>query len=248
MRDVAIVQARMGSTRFPGKVLHKIAGKAIIDRVIDGLSNSNSLDDIIIATTISRDDDQLVRHLQQSHDDIKIFRGPVNDVLLRFHAAAESFTTDPETNIIRITADCPLINGAVIDRVIGLRERCNVPYASNVSPPTFPDGQDVEVFTLEALKIASANATLGSDREHVTPYMRRCFNTANLGNKDGDFSKIRLTVDYPDDATFIERLGLLLDLDSDLSCINLQIAMLQIGDGRMHERNEGYELSLKTDV
>lgn len=251
MRNVAVVQARMGSTRFPGKVLHKIAGKAIIDRVLAGLERSCLLDDVVVATTNEAADDILWAHLRNVG--AKVIRGPTNDVLRRFSDAVCFGGIGEDCNIVRITADCPLINGSLIDRVIDLKCTSNFHYASNVHPALYPDGFDVEVFSAQTLRTADLTPGLKpSDREHVTPFIWRSYNTVNLGNPAGDFSHLRVTVDHPDDADYIEVLGQHLDLDTDISCYDLQVASLKVAwlgmDNRNHRRNEGYELSLRTDV
>lgn len=247
MRNVAIVQARMGSTRFPGKVLHKIAGKTIIDRVLAGLTRSSLLDDVVVATTNDAADDVLWEYLRSINT--KVVRGPTNDVLRRFADAICFGGVGENCNVVRVTADCPMINGYLIDRVISLKCDSQFPYASNVHPALYPDGFDVEVISASAIR--SADLTPGlkpSDREHVTPFIWRSYNTVNLGNPEGDFSHLRVTVDHPDDADYIEALGQYLDLDSDVSCYDLQVAALRVSDDRNHRRNEGYELSLRTDV
>lgn len=247
VKNIAVIQARMGSTRFPGKVLHKIAGRTILDRVISGVASSKKIDKIVVATTNLPADDVLAEVLSLDSR-VSVVRGSSDDVLSRYFFAVEEHLDDEETNIIRITADCPLINSHVIDHVIELRERTGLPYVSNVSPPTYPDGFDVEVFSIRTLHVTEICAVLRSDREHVTPYMRRHFDTANYGNHNGDFSDIRLTVDHPDDADFIEEIAKFVNIDEPVSCDVLRWACTRVADIRSHRRNEGYELSLQNDV
>lgn len=247
-QTIAVIQARMGSTRFPGKVLFDIRGHTVIDRVIEGVRKSKEVTRIIVATTTLESDTPLVNYLMKRYTnyEIGIYRGSSSDVLGRFYGAC--FNLDDNDEIVRITADCPLVSGEMIDDICRLRRYADAPYASNVHPPTFPDGLDVEVFTFSALENAFEKATLQSEREHVTPYIWKTFKTANLLNSLENMSEIRVTVDYPDDAEYI---GELLDQLSDHQLITpekIRNAHKLVTDNRKHERNEGYELSLQNDV
>lgn len=230
-------------------------GKLIIDRVLEKLVMSTKLDCIVVATTTDAVDSRLADHIndrknltprvRRTNKQLYCTRGPADDVLKRFYSTALAFADD-DSIIVRITADCPLISSRIIDDVITLHESTGALYTSNVEPPTFPDGYDVEVFAMKALQLAFTYATLASDREHVTPWIRRNCTTANLRNQFGDFSHVRVTVDYKDDLQAMKKLASIVNIDDDIDCDVLVKAMHL--DDRMHARNEGYELSLKNDI
>lgn len=201
MRTVAIVQARMGSTRLPGKVMRPIGGKPMIDLLIARLQRASSIDHIVVATSSQPENRPLVDHLRQSG--IDCFEGSETDVLERFHLAAKSANADV---VVRITGDCPLVDPALVDAVVDRLESSGVDYASNVSPPTYPDGLDVEAFTFAALERAATSATSPHDREHVTPFLRNGngFSSAGIAN-DEDLSSLRWTVDELADFRVVER-------------------------------------------
>lgn len=163
-----IVQARLGSSRLPGKVLMPLGGIPVIDRVLQQLSFSHRASKIIVATTLSSKDDPLVEHLNSRG--VPCFRGSEHDVLDRYYQCARSCGAYV---IARITADCPLIDPYVLDQVIESFKRERVMYASNVEPATFPDGLDVEVLSFEALEWSWMEARLPSEREHVTQFVRK---------------------------------------------------------------------------
>ena len=166
-RVVAIVQARMGSTRLPGKVLASIEGEPMLWHVIERARRARGVDAIVVATSTAPLDDAIDKFCQ-SHD-IALFRGSENDVLDRYFCAATHYLAD---NVVRITADCPLIDPQVIDRVVAefIAEDCD--YAANVIERTFPHGLDTEVFKYAALTKAAREAKAPTEREHVTPYLR----------------------------------------------------------------------------
>ena len=195
MRTVAIVQARMGSTRLPSKVMSPIVGKPLIELLLTRLSNAQSIDEIVVATSIDTRNDILAEHVESIG--YKVFRGSENDVLDRYFRAAIASSADV---IVRITGDCPLIDSAIVDSTVSLRIESGADYASNTTPPSFPDGLDTEVFTMSSLAIAHAQATTAAQREHVTPFIRESgqFRTANLTSVI-DASSMRWTVDEPAD-------------------------------------------------
>jgi glutamate-1-semialdehyde 2,1-aminomutase len=188
---IAIVQARMNSTRFPKKVLSKINNHTLIEILLKRLSRSKLINQIILATTISQDDDLLQNHVEEIG--FSVFRGDVENVLKRYYDAATKYNADI---IVRITGDCPLIDSSIVDKVISLFLDNNVDYAANTYPPSFPDGLDVSVFSYQSLKEAFTNAKSDHEKEHVTPYLRNSllFKKINLSN-DIDLSKLRWTVD-----------------------------------------------------
>ena len=188
---LAIVQARMDSSRFPGKVLKKINNLSIIEILFRRLSKSNMIDKIILATSDLKSNDELAFKVKESGFDI--FRGSENNVLQRYYRSAKLYNAKI---IVRITGDCPLIDFLVVDKVIKLFINNNVDYASNINPPTYPDGLDVEVFSMRALDIANKKAKTRFDKEHVTPFIRSSnkFEKINLFN-NYDHSNLRWTLD-----------------------------------------------------
>jgi len=166
MKVLAIIQARYNSTRFPGKVVKKINNKTVLEILIKRLSRSKYISKIIVACTNDQKD-QIIKSICNKLS-VNYFVGSENDVLDRFYKAAKKYKGE---NIVRITADCPLIDPKIVDDVISNFFLENVDYASNVNPPTFPDGLDVEVFKFRALKEAYIKATQSIEREHVTPFI-----------------------------------------------------------------------------
>lgn len=165
MRVVAIVQARMASTRLPGKVLIDIAGKPMLVRVVERLRRAQSVDDVIVATSRAAADDRVAALLAARG--IRVFRGDETDVLDRFYQAAR----DADAGVVvRVTADCPLLDAEIVDRAVALADGAD--YVSTTHPP-FPDGTDVEVFSFAALEESWRGAKSEADREHVTLHMRR---------------------------------------------------------------------------
>jgi glutamate-1-semialdehyde 2,1-aminomutase len=207
MKTVAIVQARMSSKRFPNKVMQPIDGIPLIRLLLERLSTSQRIDEIRLATSESPQNDRLAQYVTElGHI---VHRGSENDVLDRLFECAKAADADV---VVRITGDCPLIDSGLVDQVIEAFINAEVDYASNVNPPTYPDGLDAEVFSYPALRQAAREATLPAHREHVTPYLRESgkFRTFNVQNAD-DFSALRWTVDEPGDLQVIrkvfERLG-----------------------------------------
>ena len=195
MKVLAIVQARMGSTRLPNKVMRPILGRPMIELLLARLSRAKHIEQIIVATGDDSRNDPLAKHCKQLG--YVVVRGSDNDVLDRYYQAARP--SAPEV-VVRITGDCPLIDCDVVDKVIEYFLEQGVDYVSNTSPPTFPDGLDTEVFTFAALEQAAQNASEPSAREHVTPFIResKSFKTANYANAE-DCSGGRWTVDEPED-------------------------------------------------
>lgn len=212
MTTIAIVQARTGSARLPGKVLRPIAGKPMIEWVLTRVQRAKMLDRVVLATSDNPRDDALAAHVRAMG--FMVERGSETDVLSRYAKAARSQDADV---VVRITADCPLIDPALIDAVLALREGNSADYASNTDPATFPDGLDVEAFTTSALMKADAEATELFDREHVTPYLRRLsFVKANLTHFQ-DLSPLRWTVDEADDLAVINELANYFDGQDDFT-------------------------------
>ncbi len=196
MRTIAIIQARMSSSRFPGKVLADLDGVPMVVFMARRVARCASLDKVILATSDEDSDDPLATACR-AHG-LEVFRGPLDDVLGRFvmvQAAQQAKV------ILRLTGDCPLADPKVIGDLIALRQEANADYASNVEPRSYPHGLDCEVFTAEALARAQSGARDAFDREHVTPWMRSDeagLKRANL-SRASDASRVRLTVDHPAD-------------------------------------------------
>jgi spore coat polysaccharide biosynthesis protein SpsF len=200
---VAILQARMSSTRLPGKVMKPLAGAPMIERQLERLRRCETLDRLVVATSDDPSDDPLAAHLEAIGVDL--FRGSLGDVLDRYVRAAEALGV--QGDVVRLTADCPLADPAVIDDGVRLREQLGVDYLSNGRRRTYPRGLDMEVFTLDALLAAGREASDPYDREHVTPYLYREGGRFSVGHLEQarDESGLRWTVDTPDDYAFVER-------------------------------------------
>jgi len=199
---LAIIQARYNSTRFPGKVVKKINNKTILEILIRRLSRSKHISKIIVACSNNRNDKAIVAICRKLG--VNYFIGSENDVLNRFYHAAKKYRG---INIARITADCPLIDPKIVDDVISNFFLKNADYSSNINPPTFPDGLDVEVFKFSVLKEAYINAKKFTEREHVTSFVinNKKFKKFNLKNSI-DYSSLRLTLDEKEDLILIEKI------------------------------------------
>ena len=193
--NLAIVQARMGSTRLPGKVLKEVNGKPLIEILLYRLSQTKEIDNIVLATSQNKENYILAQTVKNLGFDV--FCGSEHDVLDRYYQAAKCY--DPET-VVRVTGDCPIIDPDLVDRIIECYHNNEVDYASNTEPPTYPDGLDTEVFSFAALKAAHEQAEKSFDREHVTSFIRtnRYFKRINYANET-DLSNDRWTVDDPRD-------------------------------------------------
>ncbi len=199
----AVLQARMSSSRLPGKVLRPLLGQPMILRQIERLRRCRRLDRIVVATGDHPSDDILAATLAGAGLDL--VRGPLEDVLGRFLKVIE--TLGLTGDMVRLTADCPLADPDVIDACIDLRREGGFDYASNGQVRTWPRGLDVEAFTVEALQRAGAEAVSDYDREHVTPWLYRPGSPFRRGDlvQARDDSALRWTVDLPEDFAFVER-------------------------------------------
>jgi spore coat polysaccharide biosynthesis protein SpsF len=200
MKIVAIVQARMGSTRLPGKVLMDLGGQPVLCRVVHRLRRSTMLADVVIATTDSKRDDVLVQ-LCHGHG-FATFRGSEDDVLDRYYRAATSCEADA---VVRVTSDCPLIDPELVDQVIHEFLVKNAEYASNVLVRSYPRGLDCEVFTMSALERVWRTAIEPHRREHVTPFFYESPSLFRMASVTGehDYSHYRWTLDTPEDLQLI---------------------------------------------
>jgi glutamate-1-semialdehyde 2,1-aminomutase/spore coat polysaccharide biosynthesis protein SpsF len=197
---VAIIQARMGSSRLPGKSLAEIEGRPMLWHVIQRVKRARLVARVVVATSIAPADDDIEDMCQENA--VVCYRGSENDVLDRFYDAARA---ERAAQIVRITADCPLIDPDVIDRVVGRFQRGDLDYASNAMVRTYPDGLDTEICSFLALERAWHEATKASEREHVTSYLRSGkFRTANVENHTAfSYPRRRWTVDEAADLEFI---------------------------------------------
>jgi spore coat polysaccharide biosynthesis protein SpsF len=195
-RCIAFIQARMSSSRLPGKVLESIGGVSSIEYMVRRARRSHALNDVVVVTSTDPSDDPLVKTLDGAG--VPTFRGDLDDVLRRYADAARAYEAD---EIVRLTGDCPLIDPEVIDAVVSLRRAHGADYSSNIDPPTYPDGLDCECFTRGVLEAADLRASAGPEREHVTLWMRTPAASLRRVNHRCiiDASHLRLTVDYADD-------------------------------------------------
>ena len=192
---LAVVQARMGSTRLPGKVLADLGGRPVLGLMIDRLARAH-VDRVVVATSDGPADDAIAR-LATSRG-VAVVRGPESDVLERFLLALDHHPAD---DVVRLTADCPLIDPVIVDSAIGMHRRCGADYTSNSLERTFPDGLDVEVVRAAALRAAAAEATARDEREHVTPFLHRHPERFRLASLETDewLGHERWTLDTPAD-------------------------------------------------
>ena len=198
-----IIQARMSSTRLPGKVLKEVVGRPLLDYMVERVNQSRLINQTIIATTISSEDDKISQWCRKQS--VAFYQGDENDVLGRYYQAAKKFQA---SIIVRLTSDCPLIDSRVIDEVVqAYLDRPGVEFVSNTVPLPYryPDGMDVEVFDMDTLTKAHKEARLPSEREHVTFYMWKTgkFSTFRLDPCE-DISQYRFCADYPQDFEVIK--------------------------------------------
>ena len=202
MKYAIIIQARMGSSRLPNKVMKKINGYTLIELLLQRLSGSKFIEDIILAIPKNSANSKLSNHITSMG--LKIYKGSENNVLRRYYQCAKKYNVE---NIIRITSDCPVSDIKIIEKLIKKFRLLDLDYISNTMPPSFPDGLDVEIFTYKALETAYMQAESTFDKEHVTSYIRNSpiFNKYNLKNNI-DLSGLRLTVDEKEDFEVIKNI------------------------------------------
>jgi spore coat polysaccharide biosynthesis protein SpsF len=199
MTTAVIVQARLRSTRLPGKVAQTIAGKPALAHVLERCRRIKGTDAVVCAMPNEAESLALERIAYACG--ASVFRGSEHDVLSRYLGAARQAGADL---VMRVTSDCPLIDPAVCDAVLQLRAREGADYATNNMPRSFPHGLDCEAFTTEALAQADRETREPYDREHVTPWLRRAahFKRVNFASGDPSLARHRWTLDYPEDLTF----------------------------------------------
>lgn len=198
-----IVQARLGSTRLPGKVLLELQGQPVLAHVCRRAAAASRVDRLIVATTDLPEDEPIVAWCRSVG--VPVVRGPAADVLARYLVAAEAW---PCRQVVRLTADCPVVDPGLVDAVVGLLTEGRYDYVSNLHPPTLPIGFDVEALPLVVLQRVGRVATLPSHREHVTLYIRENRDTFRVGNVafGRDRSAGRFVLDHPEDYEFFRRL------------------------------------------
>lgn len=242
MKTIAIVQARMGSSRLPGKVMRMINGEPMIELLLHRLEKSKRIDKIIVATTINENEHSLAEHVKKIG--YEVFQGSENDVLERYYQAAKLHMPD---TIVRITGDCPLIDPELVDEVIDAYIEQDVDFLSNTLPPTFPDGLDAAVFSFRTLERANAEATTKHEREHVSPYIRESgkFTLGNFSNAI-DYSAERWTVDDISDLEVVTSIFNHFSPRIDFSwheIISLLNVQPQLFKANQHQiRNEGVDM------
>lgn len=249
MTTIAIIQARMSSSRFPGKVLKHLNKKPLLQWMIERVRHCTLIDKIVIATSTENEDDAIALWCQSNNQDY--YRGELDNVLARFYHAAKKYQAK---TIVRLTADCPIIDPKIIDKHIHFYQQHRYDYVSNGPIMTYPDGMGVEVFSEQTLRHVYQQATLLSEKEHVTAYIYKHpdqFSLYNFKYKQ-DFSWIRITIDYPDDFTLVESLvnalqphNKLFSLEDIITYIKKNPNLLNLNNH--HTPNEGYDLSLLND-
>jgi spore coat polysaccharide biosynthesis protein SpsF len=210
VKIVAIIQARMESTRLPGKVLMDIQGQTMLASVVRQVRRAKKLDDIVVATTDRPADDAIIEACRQLG--VAGFRGDSEDVLSRYYHAARQHQAQV---IVRITADCPLIDPGIIDQIVTVFRENDVDYASNTLTRSYPRGLDVEVFSMSALEQAWREADRQHYREHVTPFFYQNpgrFKLKAISCKD-DYSHFRWTVDRQEDLELVREIYRRLPVD-----------------------------------
>jgi spore coat polysaccharide biosynthesis protein SpsF len=241
MKVVTAIQARTSSSRLPNKVLFPLCGEPLLIRMIERITRASLHGTLVVATSLSPEDD-IIEELCVKHG-IHCFRGSMNDLLDRHYQLACKYEADA---LVKIPSDCPLIDPLIIDRVIGhyLRSFPAFDYVSNLHPATYPDGNDVEIMSVEALKNAWSEAGRDLEREHTTPYIWENPSKFNIGNviwpTDMDLSTShRFTIDYLEDYQFINEVYNRLyrvNPEFDLNDILLLLEM----DPRIQELNKMY--------
>ena len=239
MKVIAVTQARYGSTRLPAKVLKKVGDETLLDIHLQRILRSEKITSLVVATT--------------TEDGSECYRGSVNDVLERFYFAIKDMCPD---YVVRVTSDCPLIDPKVIDCVITTCISSGCDYASNTLKPTYPDGIDTEVFRFSALEKAYNEALLKSEREHVTPYIKknssfnggRIFSSVNVESLT-DCSEYRITVDTQEDfmvvKELLEKVGKEADWEDYIKYLDSNKSVRDLNNS--HMRDEGYMRSLLND-
>ncbi len=204
MKIVTVVQARVSSSRLHGKVLLPILGKPVLIRMIERINKSKLKGKLVIATSSNPDDDQIVKLCNDNS--LECFRGSLSDLLDRHYQVGLKYKADA---VVKIPSDCPLIDSSIIDKVINYFVENDFDYVSNLHPATYPDGNDVEIFSFNALERAWNEAKKNYEREHTTPYFWENENLFKLSNVEWETgwdlsTSLRFTLDYFEDYLFIK--------------------------------------------
>ncbi len=223
MATIAIIQARMSSTRLPGKILLDIApGKTILACMLERVAASKEIDKTVIATTTNPKDHVLVDYLKKTGQ--PYFVGSEDDVLDRYYQAAKAHGAKAGDIIVRMTSDCPIIDPRIIDETVRYFKSGDFDYASNnLEPYTYADGMDTEVFAFDALEKAWKEATIPAHREHVTFYMWKnpdIFKIGQYSNPQKNRAGYRLTIDYPEDYQLLMAVYAALYIKNNLFTMN----------------------------
>ena len=200
--NIAIVQARLNSYRFPGKVLKKINGQTIVNIIFERLKKSKKLDKIVFAIPNDKEEEELYKQLKKSG--ANIYLGDEVDVLDRYYKAAMKYRAK---NILRVTGDCPLVDPELVDQMISFYEKNSYDYVNNNSNPTYPHGLDLEFFSFQALRNAWKKTKKLENREHVTFFLKENekIKKFSLVHKN-DFSNLRWTIDFPVDYQVVKKI------------------------------------------
>lgn len=246
---LAVLQARCGSTRLPGKVLKPILGEPMLARQVERVKRSRLIDRLVIATSDDSTDDALAA--LGARLGVDVYRGSLDDVLDRFYQAAKPYA--PRW-IVRLTGDCPLADPQVIDDAIRMAVECDYDYVANGVQPTYPDGLDVEIVRADLIELAWQEAKLPSQREHVTSFFHTQPQLFRIGHlrHDEDFSALRWTVDEPADFELVSLIYQELYPANHaftwrdvLALVRRRPELATLNTG--HARNEGYAKSLEKD-
>lgn len=225
MTTALVVQARTGSSRLPGKVLLPLAGAPLLSRMVERLRAITTPVELVVATTWETSDDPIERLCRDI--DIRCFRGHPTDCLNRHLGAAQAVGAD---TVVKIPSDCPLIDPSIVDRVLAVWAGEHYDYLSNLHPPSWPDGQDVEVMTMAALTEADRVAEKPLEREHTTPFFweqPERFRVGNVSHTEDLYSHNRWVIDYPEDYTFLQRVFDALYQDSSVFSVEDVLGLLR---------------------
>ena len=249
-KAVAIIQARWGSSRLPGKILKQLGETTVLNHVLTRCLAIEGIDEVCCAVPRSIDSDPVAEEARRCG--VTVVRGSEADVLARYYQAATQTGADI---VMRITSDCPLIDPAICAELLTQFESNNVDYASNNTPPTWPVGLDCEVMSFKWLKKAAVEASRPSEREHVTPYIRNHeqVRQCNLASPNSEIALHRWTLDTPDDYRFMTEIFSRLSSYSDpfswnstLDIVTQEPALVSINAGM--DRRAGYKQSLVEDA
>lgn len=250
MKIISVTQARTGSTRLPNKVLMEVQGVSLLEMHFRRLFKCTRIDEFVLATSVLPNDAKL--KMVADKLGINFFQGDENNVLDRFYQAVKDMKPD---YVVRLTADCPLIDPSLVDAIIEYTIENNLDYGTNTLVENYPDGQDVEVFTFKALEKAWREATKDSEKEHVTPYIKN--NSTFLGkslfksnnySKTEKYSSLRMTVDEKEDFLLIEKLVQNLGCEQSWQVYADFMLSEKLNFNTHIKRNEGYFKSLKKDL